>query len=286
MHYHTMWTPLLPWQVFRRVDKPSIATFHDTTSDDSSGAILRAIFKPLSRYLLNRLDGAITVSTAPLAHLRPGRNGVIPQIIPPVTDLSSFLAIEKVQSGRPTVLFIGRLEPRKGITVLLEAWRHVVTASQGTRPPQLIIAGSGECEGEVTEALNSLGRDAIVHVPAPDDEMLHTLLNKATIAVSPATHGESFGIVLTEALAAGTPIIGAANAGYRHVLTGEGAELLVEPGNAVALAAKIMELLASPARCKALGDWGRAHARQFDVASCVAQFETAYAAAIARHNKA
>ena len=69
----------------------------------------------MSRYLLSRLDGAIAVSTAPLAHLRPGLAGVVPVVLPPVTDLSAFFAIEKAAGKHPTVLFLGRLEPRKGI---------------------------------------------------------------------------------------------------------------------------------------------------------------------------
>jgi phosphatidyl-myo-inositol alpha-mannosyltransferase len=281
IHYHAIWTPLLPWQIFRRQRCASIATFHDTTSQDATGAVLRTVFKPLSRYLLNRLDGAITVSTAPLAHLRPGSRGSVPEIIPPVTDLSAFFALAKSrQQNRPTVLYVGRLERRKGVGTLLEAWRKVRDAM----PAQLMIAGSGELEKDVLAAQRDMGEDAIVHLPAPDDQRLRDALSAATIAVSPALYGESFGIVLTEALASGTPIIGADNPGYRHVLTGEGAELLVPAGDAGALADKIAGLLTDPASCRRLAAWGRQHVRQFDVAATVGRFEAAFGAAIARHD--
>jgi phosphatidyl-myo-inositol alpha-mannosyltransferase len=286
IHYHTMWVPMLPWQIFRRHRRPSIATFHDTTSNDPTGAVLRAVFKPLSRYLLNRLDGAITPSAAPLSHLRPGSRGAMPEIIPPVVDLSPFFAIEKPRvQARPTVLFIGRLEPRKGIRVLLDAW-SLIASAHPAGGPHLIIAGSGELAGEVKAAQRRLGPEAITHIDAPSDEALRKLFASATIAVSPAIYGESFGIVLAEALASGTPIIGAANQGYQHVLTGDGAGLLVEPGDAGALAEKIGDLLSDPARIRALGAWGRVHAAQFDSASAAPRFEAAYAKAIARHHKA
>lgn len=287
IHYHTMWVPLLPWQLFRRLRYPSIATFHDTTSPDATGAVLRTIFRPLSRYLLGRLDGAIAVSTAPLQHLRPGRKGVVPAVLPPATDLSAFFAVERPrQNARPTVLFAGRLEPRKGIGVLLEAWRHVVQASSGAAPPHLIVAGAGECLPDVEAAIAQLGPDAISHRPAPDDATLRQLLAQATLAVSPATHGESFGIILTEALATGTPIIGGANAGYATVLTGEGQSLLVPPGDAGALAAKMLELLSDPQTLRRLGEWGKQHVAQFDVNACLPRFSAAYREAILRHNSA
>jgi phosphatidyl-myo-inositol alpha-mannosyltransferase len=287
MHYHTMWVPMLPWQIFRRSRYPSIATFHDTTSSDATGAVLRAIFRPLSRYLLSRLDGALTVSPAPLAHLRPGRHGVVPAVIPPAMNLERYFAVSKPKHNEiPVVLFVGRLEPRKGITVLLEAWHKVVAAAGGARSPHLIVAGSGECAPLVAQAIQQLGADAISHREAPDDQTLRELLAMATIAVSPAIYGESFGIILVEALTTGTPVIGAANAGYVHVLTGKGCDLLVPPGDADALAARIMELIADPRQCRELGAWGREHAVQFDVRQCLPRFLSAYQQAIARHNSA
>jgi phosphatidylinositol alpha-mannosyltransferase len=287
VHFHTPWDPLMPWQLFRRLDMARVATFHDTPPPGLTGALLRNLFKGLSRYLLSRLDGAIAVSAAPMAHLRPGSSGVTPVVMPPVTDLAAFLDIEKAATERPSILFLGRLEPRKGVQVLLEAAglmaSGAVTLPRGLPPPRFVVAGDGDQRGAVLAAQERLGEGWIDFVPAPSQEEQLRLLAEATLAVSPALYGESFGIVLVEALASGTPVIGADNAGYRTVLTGQGASLLVPAGDGAALAQRIADLLAAPQERALLAHWGRAHARQFDVGERVGDFVDFYAAAIARH---
>lgn len=290
IHYHTMWVPFLPWQIFRRTKIAAVGTFHDTPPSGPMGAVLRAAFKLMSWSLLRRLDGAIAVSSAPLAHLRPGRHGTQPVILPPATDLSEFLALKKAAvTDRQTVLFIGRLEPRKGINVLLDAWNMIasghVPLPHGLKMPRLVVAGSGELEAFVVEASHRHGDALLQHFPAPNREQLLRLLSEASIAVSPALYGESFGIILVEALASGTPVIAASNAGYVNVLTGRGRDLLVKPGDADALAKKIVNLLASKDECQALGRWGREHTKQFDISEIAAEFETVYRSAITNYSR-
>jgi phosphatidylinositol alpha-mannosyltransferase len=288
-HFHTPWEPVMPYQVFRRMSLPRIATFHDTPPAGLTGAVLRTVYKLASRYLLSKLDGAIAVSSAPLAHLRPGRNAPAPVILPPAIDLSNFFAATKSTSGRPRILFLGRLEPRKGIGVLLDAMTMLARGDVSLPPslaaPQLVVAGDGDLLPAVLQRRAELGAGWIEHVPAPSQERQIALLAEATLAVSPALYGESFGIVLAEALASGTPIIGADNAGYTTVLTGPGRQLLVPAGDAAALARKIAILLGSPKEREELAQWGRQHARQYDIATRIGDFENVYGEAIARHQR-
>ncbi|MCA3561688.1 MAG: glycosyltransferase family 4 protein [Aestuariivirga sp.] len=288
VHFHTPWDPLMPWQLFRRVGVARVATFHDTPPPGATGAALRSLFKLLSRYLLARLDGAIAVSEAPLAHLRPGASGVTPVVLPPVTGLSPFFALDKAPQGeRADVLFLGRLEPRKGVEVLLEAVSRIAGGQAPLPPglprPRFVVAGDGDLRGAVLAMQERLGQGWIDVIPSPSQTAQLALLRGARLAVSPALYGESFGIVLAEALASGTPAIGADNAGYRTVLTGRGAALLTPAGDAAALAEKIIELLAHPELRAELADWGRSHARQFDVTARIGDFEAFYRDAVARH---
>ena len=208
-------------------------------------------------------------------------------VLPPVTDLSAFFELKKVPTERPIVMFLGRLEPRKGVQVLLEAAgllaSRKVPLAADLPPPRIVVAGDGDQRSLVLAAQERLGRDWIEFVPSPTREAQLEFLSQATLAVSPALYGESFGIVLAEALASGTPVIGADNTGYRTVLTGKGSSLLVPAGDASALARRIAELLANPAERQALSTWGRMHARQFDVADRISDFEDFYASAITRH---
>ncbi len=288
IHYHTMWVPFLPFQIFRQIRGASVATFHDTPPPGLVGNLLRGTFKLLSKVLLHHLDGAIAVSPAPMAHLRPGRFGTQPVILPPATDLSDFLILDKTEAADcQTVLFIGRLEPRKGITVLLDAWRMIadgrVPLPGGLKIPRLIVAGSGELETAVAAAQATLGTAVLQHVPEPGRQQLLQLLQQASVAVSPALYGESFGIVLVEALASATPVIAASNAGYVNVLTGPGRDLLVPPGDAISLARKIVALLADTRERQKLASWGREHARQFDVSVVAPEFEKVYRSAISHY---
>jgi phosphatidylinositol alpha-mannosyltransferase len=288
VHYHTMWVPVLPWQIFRQTATASVATFHDTPPPGLTGEALRGLFKMMSRFLLDRLDGAIAVSQAPLAHIHPGKRGCSLIVLPPATDLTDFLRIKKtVPSAQHTVLYYGRLEPRKGINVLLDAWKLITSGNvplpQGVKIPRLVIAGSGELAPLVTEASRQMGAEMFQHIAAPNRNQLMRLLSEATISVSPALYGESFGIVLVEAMASGTPVVAASNPGYTSILTGKGTEMLVPTGDAPALAQKIAELLGSRKSREAYGDWGREHAQQYDISVAIPQFEALYRSAIARY---
>jgi phosphatidylinositol alpha-mannosyltransferase len=289
MHYHTMWVPLMPLEVFRRVRLPSVATFHNTPPGDLSGRMLSSVLRGASRWLCGRLDAAIAVSHSALQQLSPGPRGVQPVVLPPAVDLSAFRALAKTahDSRRPFfhVLFIGRLEPRKGALTLLEAWKRIILGMENwplARLPRLTIVGSGALEPAVGETQKVVGADAITHIAAPNAEQLLGFLNDADLVVAPSPYGESFGVVLIEALASGTPVIAADNPGYAAVMTGPGAECLVPGGDAPALSRAIGRFAADPGLCRRIGQWGREHARQFDVDRLAPRLEAIYQEAFNR----
>jgi phosphatidylinositol alpha-mannosyltransferase len=282
MHYHTMWTPLLPFQVFRRSKAANVATFHDTPAPTFEGRVLAHAFRAMSKLLLPRLDGVITPSEAPLGHLADV--GPPKTILPPSTDLSRFVSTRlprrpRFDDGRINILFLGRLETRKGATLLLEAYRKLTVEEL---PVRLIIAGQGEKEHALREYAAAHALPNLEFIGGFFDDEAPQLYADCDIFCAPAPYGESFGIVIAEALASGKPVVAAANAGYRSLLTGEGARFLTPPGDVDALT-DALRTLATDSQLRAkLGAWGPGHAMTYDARAVAPRFASLYEEAIAR----
>lgn len=284
VHFHGLWVPLMPWQLFTRVRAARVVTFHDTTAPGLAGGMLRGLFRPLGRVIANKVDAAIAVSTAPMVHLGPASKMRAIRILPPTVDLADFLRLEKNPvSGPPVVLHWGRLDRRKNIGTLLEAARMIhrqnVLGPENQRPVFIII-GDGTDAELVQAASRELGPDVIRSFPPQDRQGLLALLKQAQLCVFPAGFGESFGLVVAESLASGTPVLAGRNAGFAELLGPEGAGLMFDSDNPRQLADKITAFLNDPDSLAARGRWGRSYVRQFDVSCNLDAFESLYGLAI------
>src|SRR5262249_21742863 len=132
------------------------------------------------------------------------------------------------RDGPISIMFIGRLESRKGVSVLLEAFRRI---RNDDLPVQLVIAGDGPERPKLEEFVQENAIEDVTFLGRVDDAEVSGLMAYCDIFCAPSLYGESFGIVLAEAMASGKPVVAAANAGYRTVLTGEAARFLVRPGD-------------------------------------------------------
>ena len=284
-HFHTLWTPLMPWQLFRRLRTlasrtgglamRTVATFHDTPPPGVSGAVARGVFRFLSRRVSRDLDAMIAVSDAPAAHLRPiARCPLV--YLPACIDLSPYAGLRRARDAAadPTVLFVGRLEPRKGVLLLIEAFARVREAEPRAR---LVVCGNGDQRTAAAALSAALGvHDAVTFTGAlPDDEKL-ALYGNADVFCAPSPYGESYGLVIAEAMAAGLPVVAAANAGYRTLLTGAGAAGLAAPGDVADLAQRLAAVLASAELRLKLAEWGRAQAWRSDVNARLEDFLALY----------
>lgn len=280
VHFHTMWTPLLPFQVFRRSRAANVATFHDTAPRTPTGAVLRALFRAIGRRLLPRLDAVVTVSPAPLEHLSAAR-GVHVHIVPPCTDLRRFAETPPSQrkhtDGRIDILFLGRLEKRKGAMLLLQAYRRLCADNL---PVRLLIAGGGEDEPMLRHFVREHGLTEVEFIGAFDTEKTPGLYAGCDIFCAPSPYGESFGIVVAEAMASGKPVVAAANAGYRTLLTGEAARFLTPPGDADAIYDALRILVLDRDLRARLGAWGRKEAQRYDCRAVAPQLVAIYEQAI------
>jgi len=281
LHFHTVWTPLLPFQILRASTSANVATFHDTPPETLGGRLTRHAFRAMSRYLAPRLEAMIAVSSSPAGHLvgRPGRQL---HIVPPCTDLGPYFAgaepLAALRDERINILYLGRLDRRKGIYQLLEAYREL---SREARPVRLLIAGDGDELPGVRRHIAEHGLAEVVVLGPVAEVEKPRVYASADVFCAPALHGESFGIVLVEAMASGKPVVAAANSGFRTVLSGEGARFLAPPGDARALAGRLRLLLGDEALRRNMGAWGREQARQYDCARVVPRLVEIYREALA-----
>jgi phosphatidylinositol alpha-mannosyltransferase len=252
--------------------------FHDTPGDGVVGRIMAATFRWISKRLLPRFGAILTPSRSPQGHLAatPGRRM---EIFAPCTDLRRFRdAVPQpgFSDGRIDILYLGRLEPRKGAAILVEAYRRLCDSVSGVR---LILVGAGPEEAALRAAASGL--PGVVFAGAPADAA--PWYAAADIFCAPSPYGESFGIVLTEAMSAGKPVVAAANPGYRTVLTDEAARFLVPPGDVPALARALKTLVQDAGLRHRLGEWGRAAAPAYDCRTMAPRLVEILRDAIAAH---
>jgi len=250
VHVHEPLMPLVPWCAVLRARVPIVGTFH---THREQGHRFYAASQRLLAPLIRRLALRIAVSESAhrtMARYFPGDYEVIPNGI----DVDRFRGAAgrpaSMANGRAHVLAVGRLEPRKGIEHLIDAMALVAREEPAAR---LVIVGDGPSRDRLRRRAEDVHVDAIF-AGRVDDRDLASYYHAADVVAAPATGGESFGIVLLEALAAGRPVVAADIDGFRALVAGCGDHVrLVPAANPLALADAIVSLLQAPDR--------RAHAR-------------------------
>lgn len=262
MHFHTIWNPLVPFQLAARFGGRKVATFHDVPGPDTP-RLAAGLMSPASEVIRRAaLDRVIAVSPSVAAYLSNGHYEIIPNGLT-IPDMPP-------EGARDAVLYLGRLEPRKGVRTLLEA-----AALLGPSGPPIWIAGDGYLRAELEQFAGSRGLANVRFFGEVSEDEKWRLLRAAALFVAPSLGGESFGIVLLEAMAAGTPPIAAENPGYADLMRAQ-PSLLYEPGNAEQLAAKIRTLRADGVRRGELREWGERYARAFDWRVLTPRIEAVY----------
>ncbi|HKZ51188.1 MAG TPA: glycosyltransferase family 4 protein [Dehalococcoidia bacterium] len=261
VHLHEPLVPILPVQFLRYSEAINIATFHATKD---RGSILYHYGRPLARRWLRRLHGRVCVSPAALRMVSryfPGYYTIIPNGIDPARFSSQVSPLPQYCDGKLNILFVGRLEKRKGLKYLLGAYRLAKEAMPAIR---LLIAGpDGGQRAHLESYVRQVGLEDVVFVGFVPEEELPRYYRTAHICSSPATGNESFGIVLLEAMAAGKPVVASNIEGYAYVVT-EGVEgLLVRPRDEGALAQALLRLLADEDLRSSLGRQGQRRAEEF-----------------------
>jgi phosphatidylinositol alpha-mannosyltransferase len=245
IHVHEPLAPMLSPAALALWDGPAVATFH--AAGDSSW---RRFAEPLWGFLLDRIDLRVAVSeqarlaAAPFA---PGHYEVIPNgvEIPELIDAGD-------RADR--IVFAGRHDPRKGLPVLLRAWRRL--RDDGVR---LRVLGAEPLAVRLLLARLRMSEERIDILGFVDDETLTQELAAAKLLVAPSLGNESFGMTITRAFACAAPVVASDIPGYREVVTQE-TGALVPPDDPDALAESIAGLLANEPARVARGRAARARA--------------------------
>ncbi len=280
VHLHEPMMPALPLTVLRHSQTTNIGTFH--ASRTSPLAYFYA--KPIIQPFFKKLHGHIAVSEAArdfVGEYFPADYRIIPNGIDYARFSTPLPPLERFRDGRLNVLFVGRLEKRKGLRFLLRAWQQVHAAFPDSR---LIVVGDGRPrEGYRRFAERQGWTEQDVHfagyVSSAD---LPRYYQAADIFCAPSTGQESFGIVLLEAMASGVPIVASAIPGYRDVVTNGVEGLLVEPKQSESIAHALIGLLGKPELRQRLAATGRETARHYDWPSIAARVLEYYAEVLDR----
>ncbi|MGH4024818.1 MAG: glycosyltransferase family 4 protein [Pseudonocardiaceae bacterium] len=277
LHLHEPTAPSVSLIALAMADVPVVVTFHMAATRSRALTAAYTLLQPPLEKVTARIAVSPLARRVQVEHL--GGDAVE---IPNGLDVD-FFATAAPLPGYPrpggTVGFVGRFEePRKGMAVLLAALRRLTP----TRPElRLLVVGDGDGAALRRAAGPVLG--SRIHVlGALGDRGKAAMLRSVDLLCVPALGGESFGIVLTEAMAAGTPVVASDLDAFRRVLDGGRAGVLVPPGAPVALAAALADLLDDPTPRGELAAQGRCRAARWDwpvVARQVLQvYETAVAA--------
>jgi phosphatidyl-myo-inositol alpha-mannosyltransferase len=287
VHVHEPLVPVVGPAAVLATDAPVVLTFHATAEGGTLPRLYRAVRAPARRIVAR--GGALTavspVAAAFHAHML-GIDRTRLTIVPNGVDVARFADAAAALAGRRTtaaavaherrVVFLGRLEHRKGADVAVRAFHMLAAERPGLH---LRVLGDGPLRG----TLERLAEDAPADVAARlelagrvDPADLPRLLADADVAVLPARGGESFGIVLLEAMAAGVPIVATDIPGYRAVAR-EGREaLLVAPDEARGLADAVARILDDDGLADRLRTAGRSRALEHDWGAVAARTREVY----------
>ena len=260
VHVHEPVVPSVSMAAAMLSSAPLVGTFHAALGRSVSRAIASA---PMRLYM-ERIGVRIAVSEEARRTLIEHHGGDA-VIIPNGVETASFRTAQPLDQWaatdeRPVIVFLGRLdEPRKGLGIFAGAIESVLERVPGTR---FLIAGRGDAP-DIRATVARFG-DSVSFLGGISDEEKESLLAGASIYVAPQTGGESFGIVLVEAMAARTTVVASDIPAFRAVLEDGRAGALFETGNSDSLASVLTDLLGDRERLDALADAGQRASAQYD----------------------
>lgn len=241
IHFHTIWNPIMQtqllWLLPEKVKK--VGTFHDTPPDFGIGKYVGGnLMKAGAKYYLPKVDEIISVSETQARAMGidmkspPDNFRILPNGID--VNAGDDLKPSSKNKNEFRLIFVGRFEKRKGVFDVLEVYRRLQELGLNKRIT-LKMLGSGPLLSKAKAFVKTHGLEGVLFYEQTSDEEKNQLLLNSDLMVAPSLYGESFGIVLLEAMALGVKVAGYGNAGYLNVGRDYGIENFPPPGEIDAL---------------------------------------------------
>lgn len=280
IHFHEPWNPMLSLQIMSRSDAIHIATFHAAMSERRTSRTVEKVITPYTKSILKHIDVMTAVSATATNLVRTLTKRKI-AIIGNGIDLQKYTPPEEWSTSpkQKTIFYVGRLEKRKGVRYLLEAYALL----RELHPEfELLIGGDGPERDRLEDFVKDNNIPGVTFLGYIEESKKLALLRESDVFCSPALYGESFGIVLLEAMASGCAVVAGNNTGYEGVLTGKGQLSLVNPKDTIEFARRLA-LLGNDEELRALWRaWALEEVKKYDYARIIDQYVALYQAAYSK----
>lgn len=279
LHFHEPAVPILSRQILTRSHAINIATFHAATPDLTGRASAIETFGlAYGRSVLRYFHVLTAVSDPATGYIKKISKRKI-NIIPNGIDLEKYKNPHpKVNNSNDTrtILYIGRLEKRKAISKLLEAFALIHSHHPRYK---LVIVGEGQEKEKLEVLIKNQKIGGVSFVGFVDDAEKIKLLHQADVMCSPAMYGESFGIVLLEAMASGCVVVCGNNPGYESVMTGSGQISIVNPKDTREFARRLLLMASDSGLRQHWLKWAENEVQQYSYDKIVERYLKLYKAA-------